>query len=281
VALAAWKGDLVQRDPIARRFNELMGDWQRTNPERLRGVGILTMDDVKRSQQQIRMARNLGLRAMLVPCSVPPGGVSPGGMEWRPVWREMADAGMTVVLHAGSEQGFVDQAWSPSDCMPSPIDAEAQLKRKIDVATVDMFKLVSLHYGPQVFLSSLLLGGVFSEFRDLTVAVVELGAGWVAPYLAMLDARSREFGPLMGHTRDARSPSDVFVDQVRVTPYHWEPVEQLLADPKLHRLYAFSTDFPHSEGGHQTLAVAESRLSSLPKAVRDGYFSGNASLILN
>jgi predicted TIM-barrel fold metal-dependent hydrolase len=278
VALAAWHGNRDAQHALVERFNEVMASWQQDAPSRLYGVGILTMDDPARTGDQVKAARRLGLRALLIPCFEPPAGCSPASEVWEPVWKAIADANIALILHAGSEQRFIPREWAPDNAEFGFSPESVDLKQRIDVATVDMFKLLTLHYGPQTFMTALMVGGVLTRFPSLRFAIAELGASWVEPYLNMLDATVDEF-------RDSLSvksirPSEIFVRQVRVTPSHWEPVERYLRNSKLASIYCFSTDFPHSEGGQQTLEVAEKRLADLPPDTINGYFRENAKLIL-
>jgi predicted TIM-barrel fold metal-dependent hydrolase len=277
VALAAWHGLADGRDTLVERFNEFMAEWQKEDPRRLFGVGVVTMTKPSKTLAQIEAARRLGLRALLFPCFEAPGGFSPGGSQWDAVWKAVADANMTIVLHAGSEQRFLSAGWTPDHTAMGFSATPHMLRQKIDVATVDMFKLLTMSYGPQVFLSSLLVGGVLVRYPALRIAVAEFGASWLAPFVAMLDAHAEEFAGL--GAGDARRPSELLLRCLRIAPSHWEPVEHFLIRDEMSRFYCFSTDFPHSEGGQQTLAVAESRLGELPREIVQGYFHDNASLI--
>ncbi|MCU1640749.1 MAG: amidohydrolase protein [Nocardia sp.] len=278
VALAAWRGDEPAATGLVRRYNDFIADWQRPYPERLYGAGILTMRDPESAVAEAVRAAEAGLRAVLLPCVEPPGGRSPADPAWEPLWRTLSESGLAVILHAGSESGFVDSRWKPPADLGFTDRAEG-VRDKIDVETVDLFKLITMQYGPQILLSSLVLGGVLERFPDLRFAVLELGADWVAPFVRMLDARVREFGSY-SDVRLTCLPSEVLLRQLRVSPFHWEAVADYLADEELFPLYSFSTDFPHSEGGQQTYPIAERTLAHLPEPVRRSYFSESAGLIL-
>lgn len=50
-----------------------------------------------------------------------------------------------------------------------------------------------------------------------------------------------------------RPPSEQAGDQLRFTPYPFEAVGQLIAESNP-RLYLFSSDYPHAEGGRDAAA---------------------------
>jgi uncharacterized protein len=75
-----------------------------------------------------------------------------------------------------------------------------------------------------------------------------------------------------------RTPSEQASAQLRFTPYPFEDIGRIASesDP---RLYLFSSDYPHAEGGRDPLGRFERSWAATP-AVDDtltGFFSGNAA----
>lgn len=53
---------------------------------------------------------------------------------------------------------------------------------------------MTLSFGPQLYLTSLVFDGVFERFPRLRSGVIELGAGWVPEFLRTLDMSQK--GPM-------------------------------------------------------------------------------------
>ena len=49
-----------------------------------------------------------------------------------------------------------------------------------------------------------------------------------------------------------RKPSEQIQDQIRFTPYPFENVQQLVTESNS-KLYMFSSDYPHAEGGRDPI----------------------------
>ena len=83
--------------------------------------------------------------------------------------------------------------------------------------------------------------------------MIELGAGWVPQMLARLDwiaeIWSKSEPELAALTR---KPSEQIIEQMAFTPYVYEDVGDLIRQSDS-RLYMFSSDYPHTEGGRQPL----------------------------
>src|SRR3546814_2022640 len=71
-----------------------------------------------------------------------------------------------------------------------------------------------------------------------------------------------------------RRPSEQIVSHVAFTPYAYEDVGALIreSDP---RLYMFSSDYPHIEGGRNPLGRFDASLAETDAAARDRFFAGN------
>ncbi len=106
-----------------------------------------------------------------------------------------------------------------------------------------------------------------------------MGAGWVPGMLGRLDHAVQIWQrsePRLA-TFD-RLPSEQAAAQLRFTPYPFEDVGGLcaLADP---RLFLFSSDYPHAEGGRDPLGRFERSLTDAraDEATVEGFLAGNAA----
>ena len=72
----------------------------------------------------------------------------------------------------------------------------------------------------QNYLATMIYGDVLDPHPTLRVGVIELGAMWVGPFVDFLEDRLQLSRRLRAGLQ--RSPREVFVDQIRVTPIFWD-----------------------------------------------------------
>jgi predicted TIM-barrel fold metal-dependent hydrolase len=138
--------------------------------------------------------------------------------------------------------------------------------------------LATMQLSPQNYLASMLYGGVFDRHPSLRIGVIELGAIWVGPFVDLLEDRFQ----LSRRLRDSlqRRPAEVFVDQIRVTPFFWERTARQIERYGMPEVYAFSTDFPHAEGGTDPIGCMAADIEPLGADAVEAFFVGNAALLL-
>ncbi|WP_372088892.1 hypothetical protein P7L79_19665 [Tistrella mobilis] len=64
------------------------------------------------------------------------------------------------------------------------------------------------------------------------------------------------------------------LDQCLFTPYHHEDVGAMIRASDS-RLYAFSTDYPHIEGGRDPIASFDATMADCTEAQRAAFYAGN------
>lgn len=240
--------------------------------DRLVGVGLLPIDDVERSLAELDYAARLGLGALWIPHRLA-NGHSPGHTALDPLWQRFVEHRIPFLLHVGGAPLKVAPGWLDNG-HPIPDD---WLGGGENIRSKDM---LGLHHLPEQFLSALVLDGVLERFPDLRGGVIELGAGWVPAMLARLDlvagiwSRSE---PLLKNLH--RPPSRQIIDQIRFTPYVFEDVGTLItaSDP---RLYMFSSDYPHPEGGRDPLGRFGRSLQGHDAATLDRFYTRNFADLL-
>ena len=139
--------------------------------------------------------------------------------------------------------------------------------------------MTSLHHAAETFVGALVLDGVLERHPNLRGGIIELGAGWVPQMLARLDWVAeiwKRSEPELAALK--RKPSEQVIDQLAFTPYVYENVGELIrqSDP---RLYLFSSDYPHTEGGRQPLGRFETSLVGLGEAEKELFYCGNFSRV--
>jgi hypothetical protein len=74
--------------------------------------------------------------------------------------------------------------------------------------------------------------------------------------------------------------AEIFASQIRVTPFFWEKTARQIERYGMPEIYAFSTDFPHPEGGTDPIGRMGADISQLGSDAVEAFFVGNASLLL-
>lgn len=272
IVFATFSGEqtLAAGDPelaygAARAHNRAMAEFCAADP-RLRGVGMLPLDDPERSIDELEHLLRLGLAAAWVPhrdC----GGRSPGHDDLDPVWARLAEAAVPFVLHVGGVGLQLDPAWMRTG-RPVPQDWQGGGE---NIRGKDM---LALHHGAELFCGAMVFDGVFERHRGLTGAVVELGAGWVPSWLRRMDWTAGIWKREPDLAALSRRPSEIVAEHLAFTPYVYEDVGQLIDESEV-GLYLFSSDYPHPEGSRNPIERFEAFLAGRDDATRDRFYEQN------
>ena len=179
------------------------------------------------------------------------GGGGPGGAMW-------------------PERPFLDPAWGAAPALRHP-ELGSMLAGPFDLATI--------HLPAQVFLSAMVLGGVLARYPTLAIGVMELGAAWVPSWVAGLDQAATGFRRF-GLPLPRELPSEAIRRQVRVSPFNREPVATYMESTGLTEVFAFSTDYPHGEGGRDPVGRLTAALEPLGDEALERFFVTNGSRLL-
>ncbi len=249
----------------ARQYNDYVLGWAAEGKDRLRPVAVLPTHDAAAAIGEAERTIGRGAYAVYLTCGAPPAGLAPADPAWDPLWALLAEANVPAFLHVGSEVGFIDKAWGR---IPGPGSARE----------LGPFSLATCHIGPQVYLTAMILGGVFERHPGLRFGVIELTAQWVGPLAEMLDQRVDVYVRDMSKFLPLK-PSEYLSRQVRVTPFWWEPVGRYIDRYGLEDVYVFSTDFPHTEGGEDPLGSFHEQIARFGDDVMEKFFVGNGQLL--
>jgi len=134
---------------------------------------------------------------------------------------------------------------------------------------------MSLHTPPEIFLSCMVLDGVFDAFPRLRGGCIEQGAMWVVPWLARLDQAQQMFQKTEPALRAlSQRPSELVRGHLWFTPFPTEPVGWVIENAGAD-LFLFSSDYPHPEGGRDPLGRFEASLASISDDAKDRFYAQN------
>ena len=270
LAAPAWSGH-PSAGAVLREYNDAVLRWTRAGGGRLRPTALINLTTIEGAIAEAERVVAGGARAVFIQDGIAPGGYSPAAPEVDPLWSLLAETRVPVTLHIGGQQHFFGSSAWP----------ETELLRPGSFSTgepVGPHMLATMHLSPQNYLASMLYGGVFDRHPGLRVGVIELGAMWVGPFVDLLEDRMALSRRLRGALQ--RRPTEVFVDQIRVTPFFWERTARQIERYGMPEIYAFSTDFPHPEGGTDPIGRMASDIEPLGAGAVEAFFVGNAELLL-
>jgi predicted TIM-barrel fold metal-dependent hydrolase len=214
---------------IARGYNNWLADFCSEDPERLRGVAMLPLQDPEGAAAEAeRCAVELGFRGAFVRPN-PVGGRRFDDPAYDRLWEVMSHHSMALGIHEG---GFPR--------LPQVVQGRLVHPQQVHICTHPMEQMISA--------VSFIYGGVLERNPGLRVAFLEAGCGWVPFWLHRMDehwqaSSTRDFGlhPL------SRPPSEYFQRQCYVSAdsneYMLAQVIELIGDERI----VFTTDYPHPD----------------------------------
>ncbi len=261
------------------RYNDYVLDWAKEGAGRVLPVCLLNTHDVAAAHAEARRILHGGASGVQLSGILPPAGLSPAAPEWDPLWAMLSEAGVPALLHYGSSAGAsftIHTDWFTA--------AHRSLRPPADDADEGDFHArpfiwMTAHYYAELTLTHMVLGGVFERHPDLRFGVVESGGSWVTPWCDRMDNLATTTSSYLSRTLTLK-PSEYVRRQVRVAPFPFEPVGAWIARSGLSEVYAFSTDYPHEEGGVAPVPTFLASLEPLGPEVVERFFVSNGADLL-
>ena len=247
-----------------RAHNRAIADFCRGD-KRLLAVGFVPLDIPELAEKEIDEAIRLGCAAIHIP-SLPPARKSPTHPDFNGVWARLQDADVPFVLHVGGggrpiPRAFHDNARPVTDFLGGGENIRSK-------------DFMAIHMMPEIFLSTMVLDGIFEQFPRLRGGSIEQGAMWIVPWLRRLDIAQESFVASEKYLSLPMKASDYVRRNLRFTPYPHEPVGWIIeqAGPEL---CMFSSDYPHIEGGRNPLKRFALSTPNLSESAKEKFYASN------
>lgn len=240
--------------------NTWMADAVGGHGDRLLPVACLRYDDLDWAVAELRRMRARGSRAFLI-SSEPVGGVPPCSPGFDPVWAAATELGMVPLLHIGMSPAMLHPGWA----------------RLEEPGLIRLLSVLQPSQSAEVWLTAMVMGGVFERHPTLTVLLSELGIDWLAPLARRLDDLAQpSASPLVLGSYDLPlRPSEYVRRNVRISPLpaaHQSPVALM---DELPGVAVFSSDYPHFEGSGEPLAHYGELLADVDADARHAFLGGS------
>ena len=220
----------------------------------------LRYEDLDWAIAELTRMRARGSRTFLMK-SEPTGDVPPNHPDYDRFWSAVVELGMIPIVHVGLSPGIYHPAWANTD----------------DPALIRVISVLQPAQQAHVFLTALVLGGVFERHPDLTVVFAEHGIDWIIGATLRLDGIAMPgVSPLLlGEYRLPLTPAEYIRRNVRVTPLpapHELPLTTLQFLPEIP---IFSSDYPHFEGSGDPTGHYAKELASLDDDTKASFLGDN------
>lgn len=232
-----------------RIYNRWLADYVSEDPDRLLGVGHITVRDIDEAVAEVYRIKEAGFKGINLPA--PRRDFTPyPDTSWDPFWAACEETGMTLCTHGGGGD-IEDRLSGPSQ---NPI-----------------FLMEYPWFGRRG-LWHLILGGVFHRFPGLKLALAEQFGDWVPETLVEMDSAylSPHFSAALRAVVPER-PSEYFRRHCFIGASFMSRTEaeigqgQHLVDNMM-----WGADYPHPEGSfpNSLLSIRRSMAGLSPETVR-------------
>ena len=267
------------RKGYARRLIRAYNDWCSSiyrDSSRLRPVAMLAEDTVDELMESAKEFIDKGIGGLWIPTDHPRGNVSPADPAMDPFWALMADSDTPILAHVGGEINsgpLKSLVWRDAPAFDGWMAGRE--------FSLDPWTLSNMHLGTQVFLMTMVLGGVFEKHPRLRFGSAEFNGHWVGPLAYNMDAfySKARLGQTIGRVLKEK-PSDYVRRNVRVALFDFEPVGDYIDRFGLEDVYCYASDYPHIEGGLDPFGNFAKSMATQTDAIRQKFFVENCKYLL-
>ena len=215
---------------LCRAYNDWIADFCRPYPGRLRGIGMINVDDVAEACEELERCATLGLGGVFIPVTPLPGRPYRDPMYQR-FWATAQDVDLPLLMHLATQRANVPgceisisfKTFTPAGLRPTQ------------------------DYWVRYALTDMIFAGVCERYPRLQVGSVEHEISWAPHWLKQMDYTYKERPVYSGYkSKEGLLPSDYWrrnmfavfqEDDVAVQLRHRIGIDNLL----------WGNDFPHSE----------------------------------
>ena len=226
--------------------------------DRLGAVTYADLTDLDGAIAELTRMRAAGSRAFSI-MAEPVSGRSLGHPHFDRLWSAVTDLGMIVGVHTGLAPAMFGD-WGRLGLDFAQPDARGRLLRMANVQR---------HQAVELILTAMVFGGVFERHPKLTVLIAELNLYWLPGLISRLEMFGSWSDNVFGPWLAKESPADILRRQVRASPLPGlGDLDALDVLETLPDMIVFSSDYPHSEGNADPVALYGPGLNSLPPKIR-------------
>ncbi len=250
-------GELL--NSIFRTYNDWVGEFCSAVPERLEGIAMINLDDVRTGIKEVERCAKLGLAGAAI-TAYPPQARPYDKPEYEPLWAAAQDLAMPLSLHTGTNRkdGFVN------------------------TDTVTASFMTNFDYWVRMSLGDMIFSGVFERYPKLQVGSIEYALAWAPHFLSRMDIMYSETGVELTQGYRFKGdalPSDFFHDNVFLG-FQEDAVGIRLRDIIGVDNLQWGADYPHPESTFpRSRQIIEEILLDCTEEERAKIVGGNAARV--
>jgi len=243
---------------IFRAYNDWLAEFCRTDPERLKGIAMINLDNVQDGIQELERTAKMGFAGAMI-TEYPPEDRRYDQPEYEPFWAAAQTLDMPLSLHTATRrQGKIRGA------------GEKTLRDASSRATKVFY--------PATSMCDMIFAGVFERYPNLKLAIVEFELAWVPHLLSSMDYTYRErHEEALYRFKDGWRPSDFFHRNVFLS-FQEDEVGIRLRDIIGVDNMMWGSDYPHSESTFpQSQQILAQILAGVPEDECSKIVRGNTA----
>ncbi len=245
---------------IFRAYNDWLAEFCGTDPSRLKGIGMINLDDVAAAIRELERTARLGLAGAMI-TEYPLEDRRYDQPEYEPFWTAAEALGLPLSLHTATRrQGKIRGAGART------------LRDASSRATKAFY--------PALSMCDMIFSGVFERHPRLTLAIVEFELSWAPHLLTTMDYTYRErHEEAIYRFKDGRRPSDVFHRNV-VLSFQEDAIGIRLRDVIGVDNMMWGSDYPHSESTFpRSRKILADILAGVPEDEQAKIVGGNTARV--
>ena len=247
-------GDLLTE--VFRIYNDWLAEFCKPFPDRLKGISMINVDDVKSGVKELERCARMGLVGGMITV-YPPEGRGYEGSEYEPLWAAAQDLEMPLGLHI--------------------------VTNRIGPGTKPSFMINADHW-VRMSLSDMIFSGVFERYPKLQVGSVEMELSWVPHFLDRMDYQytQRADSIQAGYRfKGDVLPSDYFHNNVFLG-FQEDALGIKMRDIIGVDQLQWGADYPHSESTFpRSREIIEEILADCTEEEKAKIVGGNAARVYN
>ncbi len=245
---------------VFRTYNDWLSEFCSTNPQRLKGIAMINLDDVQEGIAELERAAGLGLVGAMI-CEYPAEERRYYSPEYEPFWAAAEQLRMPLSLHTATKR-------YQSNFATGAISDATGRANKV--------------FWPSASMCDMIFSGVFERYPGLNIVIVEFEIAWAAHLLGTMDYTYHERHEEATYRyRDGKMPSDFFRENVFIS-FQEDGIGIRLRDVIGVDCMMWGSDYPHSEATFpRSREIINEILEGVAKDDRAKIIGGNVARLYN
>ncbi|ETW93490.1 MAG: hypothetical protein ETSY1_38975 [Candidatus Entotheonella factor] len=219
--------DTKLQEAIFSTYNDWLAEFCSTNPQRLKGLAMISLDDIQSGIREMERAAKKGLCGAMI-SEYPAEARRYLEPEYEPFWAAAQDLNMPLSLHTATKR-------------------EGKSTGSYQRTLHDASRRATKAFLPATSMCDMIFAGVFERYSKLKLAIVEFELSWVPYVLTNMDYCYRErHEEAFYRFKNQMKPSDFYYQHV-VLSFQEDDIGVRMRDVIGVDNMMWGSDYPHSE----------------------------------